>query len=420
MSGILGTHDLTGGVIQSLYQGDTDQFTTTNISICNRHNVDITITVAITDTANTIDDSSMYIEYETILKPKGVLERSAVVVATEKFITVKSSHNNVSAVVYGVRAGDSISVDSIADATDAVAPVWVTTELDIGFRLASETYLTATDPGFVTYAVSSGTLPPGILLSSNGRLYGNASEAGTYTVTFSATDESGNSSTQAVTLTVGQIATSQLTLWVDTTDTDSWTSGSNPVDLVSGTKTATLNSVSNTHATRDGVTCLEFNDTGSMTFSHSFSVPRTYEIWVYHDQANPASINWETYFDDNSTESILFGKVASTTDVSVYTSSQSGGSGAVAGQTWQQFVYTVDNSSSPYEGKVYKNGSQIATYNNLTRSLVSGASTLYIGGDSGGGECMDGGVAIVRCYNRALTADEIAQNWGVDKSKFSL
>ena len=116
MSGILGTHDLTGGVTQSIYQCDTDQFTTANISICNRHNVAITINVAITDTVNTFDDSSMYIEYETEIKPKGVLERTAVVVPTTKFITVLSSHDAVSAVAWGVRAGDEISVSAIPDA----------------------------------------------------------------------------------------------------------------------------------------------------------------------------------------------------------------------------------------------------------------------------------------------------------------
>lgn len=116
MSGILGTHDLTADVIQSIYQCDTDQFTTANISICNRHNVEITIDIAITDDENTLANSR-YIEYQTVIKPKGVLERTAVAVPTEKYITVLSSHSNVSAVAFGIRAGNSISVSAITDNT---------------------------------------------------------------------------------------------------------------------------------------------------------------------------------------------------------------------------------------------------------------------------------------------------------------
>src|SRR6056300_1926415 len=124
MSGILGTHDLTGGVTQSIYACDTDQFTTANISLCNRHNVAVKVTLAITDAENAFDDAR-YIEYETELKPKGVLERTAVIVPVGKFITVLSTHNAVSAAAWGIRAGNTVSVSAITDATDAVAPTFI-------------------------------------------------------------------------------------------------------------------------------------------------------------------------------------------------------------------------------------------------------------------------------------------------------
>lgn len=207
MSGILGTHDLTGGVIQSIYQCDTDQFTTANISLCNRHNVEVKVTLAITDAENAFDDAR-YIEYETILKPKGVLERSAVAVPTEKYITVLSSHNNVSAVAYGIRAGDDISVSAITDATDAVGPVWVTPAVfDIPAE-NSDYELEATDQneGNITYSISSGTLPTGISLTPSGKLIGTSEVRGANSITFTATDESGNSTNLVATMTVGGIA----------------------------------------------------------------------------------------------------------------------------------------------------------------------------------------------------------------------
>ena len=420
MSGILGTHDLTGGVIQSIYQCDTDQFTTANISICNRHNVDVEVTLAMTDAENAFDDAR-YIEYATVLKPKGVLERSAVVVPTGKFLTVLSSHNAVSAVAWGIRAGDDISVSAITDNTDSVGPVWVTpASFNLDYNEVTEYQIEATDTSFVSYSLQSGTLPTGLGLSSSGLLTGITTEAGIYTPTFRATDESGNTTDLVTSIQVGIISTDRLTQYYDTTQAAYWTSGSDPLNIVSGADEITLTNVSNTYATRDGVTCLEFNDTGNLQMSQQFNLPRTYEIWVYHDQADPSSINWETYFDDNSTESILFGKQGSTNNVQVYTASHSGTVNVVPGQEWFHLAYTVNNTTSPYNGNIYKNGVAVASYSNLTRSLVSGNSTLYVGGDSGQGESMDGGVAIWRCYDRVLSADEIKQHFDLDKSKFGL
>lgn len=204
--GILGTHDLTGGVTQSIYACDTDQFTTTSLSLCNRHNVSVNVTVAITDVENVIE-SAMYIEYETELKPKGVLERSALIVPEGKFLTVLSSHSNVSAVAWGLKAGEEVSIDAITDATDSVGPVWVTPAVFETELLDFQYYLEATDPGNVTYTVTSGTLPTGVSLSLDGILSGNLiTSPGAVAITFTATDESGNTSDLVATVAFGGIA----------------------------------------------------------------------------------------------------------------------------------------------------------------------------------------------------------------------
>jgi hypothetical protein len=207
MSGVLGTHDLTGGVTQSIYQCDTDQFTTANISLCNRHNVDVKVTLAITDSENAFDDAR-YVEYETILKPKGVLERTAVVVPTEKYITVLSSHNAVSAVAWGIRAGDDISVSAITDATDAVAPTFIINSVAFTPGELTETQLETNEVGNVTFALTSGTLPSGLTLRSDGFITGttDSNDYGIYDVTVTATDESGNNTANTISIGPGSKA----------------------------------------------------------------------------------------------------------------------------------------------------------------------------------------------------------------------
>ena len=207
MSGVLGTHDLTGGVTQSIYQCDTDQFTTANISLCNRHNVDVKVTLAITDSENAFDDAR-YVEYETVLKPKGVLERTAVVVPTEKYITVLSSHNAVSAVAWGIRAGDDISVSAITDATDAVAPTFIINSVAFTPGELTETQLETNEVGNVTFALTSGTLPSGLTLRSDGFITGttDVNDYGIYDVTVTATDESGNNTANTISIGPGSKA----------------------------------------------------------------------------------------------------------------------------------------------------------------------------------------------------------------------
>lgn len=204
MSGILGTHDLTGGVAQSIYACDTDQFTTANISLCNRHNETVKVTLAITDAENVFDDAR-YIEYETSLLPKGVLERTAVVVPAGKFLTVLSSHNRVSAVAWGIRAGNTVSVSAITDATDTAAPTWIRNSVGYSPGQFTEVELETNEIGKVTFTLTSGTLPTGLILRNDGYIAGttDTEEYGIYEVTITATDESNNSTANTVTIAPG-------------------------------------------------------------------------------------------------------------------------------------------------------------------------------------------------------------------------
>ncbi len=190
MSGRLGAYDLTGGVAQSLYQGDTAKFTAVTVNITNRGNESVMVYAAITDLESVIDPQD-YIEFGVELLPKGTLERTGIIVPSTKYLTVKSTHSTVSAVAWGIRTGDTISVTPIAAATNAAPPTWVT-PTTITWPGTDRLY--ARDEGAVTYAIVSGSLPGGLRLRSSGRIDGPASAIGlNSTVTISATNPSGNS-----------------------------------------------------------------------------------------------------------------------------------------------------------------------------------------------------------------------------------
>lgn len=198
MSGRLGAYDLTGGVAQSLYQGDTAKFTAATLNITNRGNENVTVRAAITDLESTIDPED-YIEFDLTLAPKGTLERTGILIPSTKYLTVLSSHSTVSAVAWGVRTGDAISVTAISTATNTNPPVWVT-PATITWPGVDRLY--ARDLGAVTYAITSGSLPGGLRLRTNGRIDGPASGlALNSTVTISATNPSGISASRTFDVT---------------------------------------------------------------------------------------------------------------------------------------------------------------------------------------------------------------------------
>lgn len=82
---------------------------------------------------------------------------------------------------------------------------------------------------------------------------------------------------------------------------------------------------------------------------------------------------------------------------------------------WQQLVFLANKVSTDY----YKNGV-------LDRSLVDStvpttiSRTPRIGTNQFGTEVFSGGIAVVRIYNRGLTATEILQNYNATKARFGL
>lgn len=99
-TGRLGAQDLVAATNTTLYTCPTDTFAVVSLSICNRSNSAITIRVAVSDAAT--PTSAEYIEYDAEILAKGVLERTGLVMQAGKYLVVRSSTANVSAVAFGI------------------------------------------------------------------------------------------------------------------------------------------------------------------------------------------------------------------------------------------------------------------------------------------------------------------------------
>jgi hypothetical protein len=99
-TGRLGTADLAAGTNTTVYTCPTTTFAVVTVSICNRSSSPalVRLAVASTDTPG----NSEFLEFDTSLSAKGVLERTGIVLDAEKLIVVRSSAIDVNAVVYGI------------------------------------------------------------------------------------------------------------------------------------------------------------------------------------------------------------------------------------------------------------------------------------------------------------------------------
>lgn len=100
-TGRLGTQDLTSAATNyTVYTVPASVFSVVSVNICNRGNSATNVRIAIADSATPTDDE--YIEYDVEIGPKGVLERTGIIMAATQNVVVRSTQANVSAVVFGI------------------------------------------------------------------------------------------------------------------------------------------------------------------------------------------------------------------------------------------------------------------------------------------------------------------------------
>jgi hypothetical protein len=99
-TGRLGTADLAAATNTTVYTCPVDTFAVVTVSVCNRGTNTATVQLAVCNTATPAN--SEYLEFDTSLSAKGVLERTGIVLDAGKLLVVRSSAVSVNAVVYGI------------------------------------------------------------------------------------------------------------------------------------------------------------------------------------------------------------------------------------------------------------------------------------------------------------------------------
>jgi hypothetical protein len=99
-TGRLGAADLAAATNTTLYTVPASTFAVVSVNVVNRSASAVTIRLAISSSATPGD--SEFIEYDTSLSSKGVLERTGLVLDAGKLLVIRSSAISVNAVVYGI------------------------------------------------------------------------------------------------------------------------------------------------------------------------------------------------------------------------------------------------------------------------------------------------------------------------------
>jgi len=169
---------------------------------------------------------------------------------------------------------------------------------------------------------------------------------------------------------------------------------------------------SNTGVSLSGTT-LSLNQ---MTISSwNFSVNYVQNGFLFEKTTNGTVNTQYSLFLDGGSQAIYYRTQGlSTTDLAITTVTSAG----VINNQWNNFVATFDGTNK----RIYINGVLKTTSANLTGTVTAnntGAAYIGIYG-SFAGYPFNGKIGTTQIYNRALTAQEIQQNYNALKSRFNL
>lgn len=230
---------------------------------------------------------------------------------------------------------------------------------------------------------------------------------------------------RVITPVTPSIVTTGLILHLDAGDTDSYPgTGTTWSDLSAEGNDATLNgpTFSNDSFDFDGVD--DFVDAGAITAIGSASTEFSVELWFKPDALESAALiqngtnfNTNTYYlwQQSATELVFEVWGGSSFDAITFNTANDYATG-----TWYHLVGVWKTGERL---KLYKNADASANTPWLTgsiqNSVVSGNTNTIIG-KRGSGFFFDGNMPIVRLYTKALTQEEVQQNFDAEKSRFGL
>lgn len=99
-TGRLGAADLSAATNTTVYTVPSSTFSVVSVSVCNRGSSATTVRIALASSAT--PSSTEWLEYDSSVLAKGVLERTGIVMDAGKLLVVYSSNASVNAVVYGI------------------------------------------------------------------------------------------------------------------------------------------------------------------------------------------------------------------------------------------------------------------------------------------------------------------------------
>lgn len=99
-TGILGTADLAANTNTTLYTVPVSTFSVVTVSICNRGAAAVDVRIAVSDSGTPANED--YLEFDSSVLAKGVLERTGIVLQAGKLIVCRSSATDVNVVVTGI------------------------------------------------------------------------------------------------------------------------------------------------------------------------------------------------------------------------------------------------------------------------------------------------------------------------------
>lgn len=99
-SGIFGQAALTASTNTTIYAVPASTYSVVTVNIVNRGTSSAAVRLAVSSSANPTDNE--YLEYDTVLPAKNVLERTGIVAEAGRQIIVYADTNSISASAYGI------------------------------------------------------------------------------------------------------------------------------------------------------------------------------------------------------------------------------------------------------------------------------------------------------------------------------